>query len=198
MEEKFTLNLIDPNNKHDKYYWARVTISNWLDAYSKLVEKHTSSTFDTIFANENRISDLTQFTKKSKENQENFCHEAVAQLLFSLNHVLGLKHVSENPHIHLLRMVSISWYYSIYHSARAMIILNNPNTPPKENHATTIRTWQDIFVYKKIILPKPYNIKITSLVKKDVEEQIKSLKNNVTLELNKQATTFDEYISHWH
>ena len=98
--------------------------------------------------------------KKSKENQENFCHEAVSQLLFSLNHVLGLKHVSENHHIHLLRMVSISWYYSIYYSARAMIILKNQTIPTK-THAKTIKTWQDIFVYKKIILPEPYYIKIT-------------------------------------
>ncbi len=197
MTKKFTIDLIDENPNNDKYYWARLTISNWLDAYAKIVEKHTISNYETSFKKEQKNSDLIELAHKgAKENEENFCHDAVSQLLFSLNHVLGLKHLSKNPNIHLLRISSISWYYAIYHSARLMITLKD-KTIPYGTHAKTIKTWQDIFVNKAIILPEPYNINVTSLIESEYKEQIKILKNGITLELTKQASNNDEYLSHW-
>lgn len=204
MTKKFTIDLIDDQAHlnhtkypHYRYINARKTISNWLDAYAKIVKSHNLSSYEDSFKNEEKDTDLMQLAhKQAMENDDNIFHEAVAQLLFALNHVLGLKELSQNPNIHLLRTSAISWYYAIYHSSRLMITLKN-KAIPYGTHAKTIKTWQDIFVYKAIKLPEPYNIMIASLVQKDLEEQIKTLKKGIKLTLKDQANTYDECLSHW-
>lgn len=84
----------------------------------------------------------------------------------------------------ICRSAIISWYYTIYFAASAMVAASSGSI--QETHTATAKVWQADIVEKNLI-PYPFSLHLNSLVPSKVEEYLSSYKGNNTYDLNDKA-----------
>lgn len=89
----------------------------------------------------------------------------------------------------ICRSAIISWYYAIYFAASAMVAASSGSR--QETHMATAKAWHADFAEKKI-LPYPFNLHLSTLVKKDVDSKISELRNGNKVDLNTYAEDLND------
>ncbi len=84
----------------------------------------------------------------------------------------------------ICRSAIVSWYYSIYFAASAMVAASSGST--QETHALTAKVWQADIVEKRLI-PYPFDLHLSSLVTSKAEERISTYRGNNNYDLNDSA-----------
>jgi len=145
---------------------------NWLRALSLLAG---AGRFET--------DSLTQAYANVSRRPENFDADtrAFECLLMAMHNVSALRTLqdTERPY-DLVRCAVVSWYYAVYESASAMTLATSGGN--SENHAGTARIWQaDIVSSGHAICP--FDMNVTSLLKKDFTAEIDSLRNGSDFKL---------------
>ncbi len=82
------------------------------------------------------------------------------------------------------RSAIVAWYYATYFSASAMVAASSGST--QETHAATAKVWQADIVEKDLI-PYPFDMYLSSLVSKTVEDEIKEYRKDNIYDLNDRA-----------
>ena len=67
------------------------------------------------------------------------------------------------------RVASVAWYYGIYAAATAMVAAQDGSI--QDNHTQTARSWDNQFVSRGKAM-YPFDLRVTTLVKKDAEKEI--------------------------
>jgi uncharacterized protein (UPF0332 family) len=154
---------------------------NWMRALAESV--NSGSTNDekltTIYADvqrrpANRVADTSVF--------ENIfmAHHNLASL-YSLNDDI------ESPY-DTCRSAIVAWYYATYFSASAMVAASSGST--QETHAATAKVWQADIVERGLI-PYPFNMYLSSLVSKTMEDEIKEYRKDNSYDLNDRADNIE-------
>ena len=118
----------------------------------------------------NRVADTSVF-----ENVF-MAHHNLASL-YSLNDDI------ESPY-DTCRSAIVAWYYATYFSASAMVAASSGST--QGTHAATAKVWQANIVEKDLI-PNPFNMYLSSLVTKSMEDEIKEYRKDNIYDLNDRA-----------
>ena len=104
------------------------------------------------------------------------------QLLMSLHHLASLKAMASLPkRIDPARSAIVTWYYGIFHVASAMIAAQDGSY--QDNHGDTANSWDNQFCGRSYI-PQPFNYRVTTLVGKDVEKEIETLRAGNSFKLD--------------
>ncbi len=109
--------------------------------------------------------------KKTASDHE--INTTLEQLLFALHQCSGLhalKNVARTSDI--ARVGIVAWYYGIYAAASAMVVAQDSSFP--DNHAGTAKAWGNQISAMGLI-PHPFDLRITTLVKKDAEIELDNL-----------------------
>lgn len=150
---------------------------NWMRALAESVNSGSTSDEEltTIYAGVqrrpvNRVADTSVF-----ENMF-MAHHNLASL-YSLNDDI------ESPY-DTCRSAIVAWYYATYFSASAMVAASSGSI--QETHAATAKVWQADIVEKDLI-PYPFNMYLSSLVSKSMEDEIKEYRKDNIYDLNDRA-----------
>lgn len=84
----------------------------------------------------------------------------------------------------ICRSAIVSWYYSIYFAASAMVAASSGST--QETHALTAKVWQADIAEKRLI-PYPFDLYLSSLVTSKAEDRISTYRGNNSYDLNDSA-----------
>lgn len=150
---------------------------NWMRALAEVVKSGSTSDDEltAIYAGVqrrpvNRIADTSVF-----EN------------MFMAHHNLASLHAMnddiESPY-DTCRSAIVAWYYATYFSASAMVAASSGSI--QETHAATAKVWQADIVEKNLI-PYPFNMYLSSLVHKTMEDEIKEHRKDNRYDLNDRA-----------
>ena len=150
---------------------------NWMRALAELVNSGSTSDEEltAIYAGVqrrpvNKVADTSVF-----ENMF-MAHHNLASL-HSMNDDI------ESPY-DTCRAAIVAWYYTTYFSASAMVAASSGST--QETHAATAKVWQADIVEKGLI-PYPFNMYLSSLVSKTMEDEIKEYRKDNRYDLNDRA-----------
>jgi len=150
---------------------------NWMRALSEIVSNGSFSDKDlNDFYSKvqrravNRNSDTLVF-----ENMH-MAHHNLASL-FSMNEDIEDKY-------DISRAAIVSWYYATYFAASAMVAASSGSA--QETHAATSKVWQ-VDIVEKDFIPYPFNLSLSSLVTKTVDENIKTYRGTNIFDLNNYA-----------
>ncbi|MGX2732279.1 hypothetical protein ACWJOY_21555 [Escherichia coli] len=91
----------------------------------------------------------------------------------------------------ICRSAIISWYYSIYFSASAMVAASSGSI--QETHTATAKVWQSDIAEKELI-PYPFNLLLTSLVSNTADAEIAAYRGANRFDLNNRA--YDNETAH--
>ena len=120
-------------------------------------------------------------------HQENSIFE---HLLLSLHQLAALRTMEEiDVQSDISRVASVGWYYGIYAAATAMIAAQDGSI--QDNHTKTANSWDRQFVQRRLIL-HPFDLRVSTLVKKDAEAEIDSLRRGPKANLVQKPTTNDD------
>lgn len=155
---------------------------NWMRSMA-LIVKHegiNSAKANTLYA--------TIPKRSIPEEEENTIFE---QLLFSLHDCSALRALKHSPNkVDVARIGAVSWYYGIYTAASAMITAQNGSF--QDNHNSTARAW-DQQIASRIPICPPFDARISSLVKKNTDEELNKLSGDNEFSLiGKAPSTIDE------
>ncbi len=153
----------EPNGVPDPHFALPSTV-NWMRALALLVQHHKVE-FGTSAASYARVS-----TRKATAHQENTVLE---QLLFALHQcsaIHALRAVTRKADVS--RVGIVAWYYGIYAAASAMVAAQDGSF--QEDHAGTARVWDQQIAAHGFALA-PFNLRLTSLVKKTADNELASL-----------------------
>ena len=174
--------LSDPKGIPDPEYSLPGTL-HWMHALAILVneEKIDASSMKTLYAS---------IDNGNRSDQE--INTSFEQLLMSLHHLASLKAMGLlSKRIDTARSAIVTWYYGIFHAASAMIAAQVGSF--QNNHAGTANSWDSQFSARNLV-PTPFSYRLTTLVKKDVEEQIKCLRETNLFDLKNQPKNPNEAI----
>lgn len=117
-------------------------------------------------------------------------NSAFEQLLMSLHHLASLKAMGTLANkIDPARSAIVTWYYGVFHAASAMIASQDGSY--QDNHGETANSWDRQFNGRPYV-PAPFSYRVTTLIKKDMENQIVGLRGANTFNLNHEPTTPNE------
>lgn len=168
--------LSDPKGIPDPAFSLPGTL-NWMRAMSILVsnENINSTSMQTL------CSAVTR--GKLSDQAVNTCFE---QLLMSLHHLASLKAMASLPRrIDSSRSAIVTWYYGVFHAASAMIAAQDGSF--QDSHGETANAWDSHFSGRPYI-PRPFGYRVTTLVKKDVESEIETLRCGNNFKLDSEPT----------
>lgn len=103
------------------------------------------------------------------------------QLLFSLHQVSALEAL--RPVLNqadVARVAIVAWYYGVYSAASAMIAAQDGSL--QDDHAGTAIVWDRQFAQRGMVMP-PFDMRVSTLVEKDVEAEIGMLRAGNTSDL---------------
>ncbi|WP_096084480.1 hypothetical protein [Agaribacterium haliotis] len=89
----------------------------------------------------------------------------------------------------ICRSAIICWYYATYFSASAMVAASSGSK--QETHTATAKAWHADFAEKQLLV-YPFNLYLSTLVKKDVDKKISELRNDNKIDLNTYAKSLEE------
>lgn len=178
---KSTGTLAEPNGVPEPRFALQGTV-NWMRALAILVaEMHIDwASMQTFYRN-------VQGNTTLSEPAVNTIFE---QLLMSLHHLSALQAmVRADSDRDLARVAVMAWYYGIYCAASAMIAAKDGSQ--QQDHMGTATQW-DRQIAQAGLVPKPFNYRLTTLVKRDAEIQIASLRGSNCFVLTTLPTTPDD------
>lgn len=112
------------------------------------------------------------------------------QLLMSLHHLASLNAMNSlTTRIDTARSAIVTWYYGIFHASNAMISAQDGSC--QEKHDKTAKAWDRQFSSCSEI-PKLFRYRVSTLVKKEVEREIKTLRNGNIFDLKNEPTNAQE------
>lgn len=168
--------LLEANDQANPRFAFQGTV-NWMRALAESVnsgstddEKLTAIYSVVPRRPVNKVADTSVF--------ENIfmAHHNLASL-YSLNNDI------ESPY-DTCRSAIVAWYYAAYFSASAMVAAASGQT--QETHAATAKVWQADIVEKDLI-PYPFDMYLSSLVSKTVEDEIKEYRKDNIYDLKDRA-----------
>lgn len=166
--------LSDPDGIPDPTYSLPATL-NWMRALSILVK-------DEGVDVSSMMSLCASVTRGSLSDQA--VNTVFEQLLMSLHHLASLKAMASSTNrIDLSRSAIVTWYYGIFHAASAMIAAQDGSF--QDAHAETANAWDRNFSGRPYV-PKVFSYRVTTLVGKDVEKEIKTLRAGNTFILDSE------------
>lgn len=155
---------------------------NWMRALAEIVqsEQFTDDKVKSIYRTVNRRSHNEKADTLVFEN-----------MLMAYHNLASLQAMKDDVchKYDICRSAIIAWYYATYFSASAMIAASSGSK--QETHTATAKTWHADFA-EKGLLAYPFNLCLSSLVKKDVETQISSLRNGNRIDLNTYADNLED------
>lgn len=89
----------------------------------------------------------------------------------------------------ICRSAVISWYYATYFAASAMVAASSGSK--QETHTATAKAWHADFAEKELLV-YPFNLYLSTLVKKDVKTKISELRNGNTADLKIYADNLED------
>ena len=172
--------LSDPQGIPDPAFTLQPTL-NWMRALALLVED-SQITPDTM---QERCAAVEIATLSDQA-----INTAFEQLLMSLHHVASLKAISTLPQrIDPARSAIVTWYYAIFHAASAMIAAQDGSY--QESHAETANSWDRQIAIRPFV-PNPFNYRVTTLVARDVENEIKAFRGGNTFALDHEPLNAEQ------
>ncbi len=95
------------------------------------------------------------------------------QLIFALHHCSALQALKNSPcKSDVARVGILGWYYGIYNAASAMVAAQDGSF--QDNHNGTTIVWDKQISATKLI-PPPFDLRITTLLEKDSDEELNNL-----------------------
>lgn len=172
--------LSDPKGIPDPAFSLPGTL-NWMRALAILV-KHSGIDRTSMSAR------CTSVQKGALTDQA--ANTAFEQMLMSLHHLASLKAMGTLPNnIDQARSAIVTWYYGVFHAASAMIASQDGSF--QDNHGETANSWDRQFNGRPYV-PAPFSYRVTTLVKKDVEDQISNLRGTNTFNLSNEPKNANE------
>ncbi|MGL5842517.1 MAG: hypothetical protein ACRCYK_12060 [Aeromonas hydrophila] len=110
--------------------------------------------------------------------------------LMALHNLSSLKSMNENieDKYDICRSAIVSWYYSIYFSASAMVAASSGSI--QETHTATAKVWHSDIAEKELI-PYPFNLILTSLVSNTADAEIAAYRGENPFDLNDRAYDYE-------
>ncbi len=157
--------LSEPKGVSDPNF-ARLCTAHWMRALSILV---CHQQIDIDFA-KSFYSSVNSRTIPTKEVNTIF-----EMLIIALHQSSALHALRDIPYkSDVARIAIVGWYYGIYNAASAMIAAQDGSL--QQNHAGTARAWDNhILINKKKLIPPPFDIRITTLVKKTTDIELQNI-----------------------
>lgn len=121
-------------------------------------------------------------------------HDATLEKLFLADsYVAALRALAgvQNPH-DVVRVSIVAWYYSIYFASQAMLSIAGHDVP--EEHRKSARIWLAQFVRGPAasLVPYPFDLSVSSLVKREADEECARLRHDSGHKLHHVPTTLTE------
>jgi hypothetical protein len=114
------------------------------------------------------------------------------QLLMSLHHLAALNAmIRASSERDLARVAVMTWYYGIYCAASAMIAAQDGSL--QDDHAGTARQW-DHQIAKPGLIPRPFDLRLNTMLKKDADAEIALMRNGSTFTVNNRPTDVKDAI----
>lgn len=150
-----------------KPQYALPSTVNWMRAYAILI-KDKKLDFESCKA---FYASTAKRSMAPAEENSVFEH-----LLLALHQLAALKAlISIKPQADIARVASVAWYYGIYAAASAMIAALDGSV--QDNHTKTANAW-DRQLSANSLVPHPFDLRVTTLVKKDADSQIDSIRKS--------------------
>jgi hypothetical protein len=161
--------------------YALPSTVNWMRAYAILIEDE-----ELDFQSAKNFYKSVQ-PRKMSPSEENSVFE---HLLLALHQLSALQALAEVPcQADIARVASVAWYYGIYAAVSAMIAANDGSV--QDNHTKTANTWDRQFGQNSLI-PHPFDLRVTTLVKADADIQIDAIRKGPKINLVNTPTTPSE------
>ena len=155
--------LSEPQGYPDARFSLPSTI-NWMRAMAMIVEH------EKIQASRAAVLYAGVSARKMTVQQENTIFE---QLLFALHQCSALRALKNSScKADVARVGIVSWYYGIYASASAMVTAKDGSF--QDDHTGTARIWDQQIAVPGLMSP-PFDVRITSLVKKTADFELSGL-----------------------
>lgn len=120
-------------------------------------------------------------------------------MMMSFHQLSALSRISEqrdNPY-DSTRSAIVAWYYGLYYAGGAMVAAKDGTH--QDNHAGAARAWKSQIVDTNLVV-LPFSLCISSLVRKEYEEEIMSLrsgqKNNIRIPPQDEQQALEGCLSH--
>ena len=164
-----------------KHHFALMEPVNWMRALAEVVNNGScdDGELEKIYARVNRRATNRDADTLVFENIDRACHQ-----LSSLNSIND--NIEFNDEI--CRSAIISWYYTVYFSANAMVAASSGSL--QETDAATAKIWQ-VDIAEKELIPYPFNLFLTSLVTTTAESKIEDYRGTNTFNNNDYAHDLD-------
>lgn len=150
---------------------------NWMRALSEVVNNGSfnDEELKKFYAKVQRRSVNRDADTLVFENMHMAFHSLAS--LFPMNEGISAKY-------DICRSAIVSWYYATYFSASAMVAASSGSA--QETHSATSKVWQ-VDIVDKSLIPYPFNLSLSSLVSKAVDENIKKYRGSNIFDLNHYA-----------
>ncbi len=154
---------------------------NWMRALSLLVSDRGFTTLE-----------LQDHYSKIVRRTENVLADtrAFECLLMAIHNVSALNalRTTDKPY-DVIRSAIVAWYYAVYESASAMTLAASGGNA--EQHAKTARIWHADIVLRGFAVG-PFGLSVNTLVARDVEKQVKTLRNGADFRLVDAPQSYDD------
>ena len=170
----------EPQGVPDPQFALPSTI-NWMRALAIIVESEgiTFGSAREFYGQMGRVN-LSQA-------QQNTIME---QLFFALHQLSALDAFTQVPKkADIARMAIIAWYYGLYNAASAMVAAKDGSH--QDDHGRTANSWDSQFSARGLAM-KPFHLRVSTLVKREADEQIRVLKNGNAFLVRDRPTTITE------
>ena len=167
--------LSEPKGVPEPFFSLPSTV-NWMRALALLVrDKKVDHEFSKSF--------YSSVAKRDAGNRE--VNTTLEQLLFALHQCSALRALKSIPRkADVARVGIVALYYGVYAAASAMVAAKDGSF--QDNHADTARVW-DMQISAAKLIACPFNYRVTTLVRKDAEIELKNFLSTQRFDLTKQA-----------
>ena len=153
--------LSEPKGVPDPDFALPATV-NWMRGLALLVQEINHRNAESFYSS---------VGKRSASKHE--VNTILEQLLFALHQCSALHALKLIPcKSDVARVSIVAWYYGVYAAASAMVTAEDGSF--QENHTSTATAWDRQISANKLIL-YPFDLRITTLVKKDADSELKTL-----------------------
>ncbi len=155
---------------------------NWMRALSEIIDSDEFSS--------EKINDVYKQVQRRPKNEiaDTLVFENMLMAYHNLASLSSLdKDISHKYDV--IRSAIVSWYYSTYFSASAMVAASSGSK--QETHSATAKVWHSDFA-ERGLLPYPFNLCLSTLVLKKVKPQIENLRNGNSYDLSVYSSNLEE------
>lgn len=172
--------LFDAGNQAEPRFAFQGTV-NWMRGLAEIVNSGTCA--------KDELESLYKKVQRRPANREadTLAFENMHMAYHNLASLKAMNNDSLDKY-DICRSAIVSWYYSIYFAASAMIAASSGSI--QETHAATSKVWQADIAEKKLI-PYPFDLYLSSLVTSTAEEEISVYRGDNNYNLNDYANNLD-------